>query len=545
MTRARCALLGLVAALVVAPHAGDAAGVDQVKTANGVVEGTGPQSSGVRMFRGIPFAEPPVGALRWKAPQPAKNWTGVRQATQFGPRCMQQPLFGDMNFRSNGMSEDCLYLNVWTPAKSAGERLPVLVYFFGGGFRAGDGSEPRYDGESMARKGIVAITVNYRLGEFGFFAHPELTKESPQHASGNQGFLDQTAALQWVKQNIAAFGGDPAKVTIAGESAGSIAVSAQMASPIAKSLFARAIGESGALIAPTTPPVPLAEAEQIGAKFTALVGVESLAALRAMTTQQIFDAAAKPGAGRFPPAIDGYFLPKAPVEIFAAGQQAHVPLLVGSNSEEQGARSVLGTEPATVEAFASAVRRLFPSGADEVLKAYAPATAEDVTQAATDLASDRFIAYSTWKWMESHGRTGGNPVYYYYYARPRPAMSAAMGNAVPGLAGGVMPGTGTGAARPAAPRGAAHSAEIEYAMGNLATNKVFAWTEDDYKVSRLMQDYFANFVKTGAPDGPGLPKWEPANGGAAMQRMRIDVEPRLEPETRTARYQALEKVYGR
>ena len=229
MTRARCALLGLVAALVVAPHAGDAAGVDQVKTANGVVEGTGPQSSGVRMFRGIPFAEPPVGALRWKAPQPAKNWTGVRQATQFGPRCMQQPLFGDMNFRSNGMSEDCLYLNVWTPAKSAGERLPVLVYFFGGGFRAGDGSEPRYDGESMARKGIVAITVNYRLGEFGFFAHPELTKESPQHASGNQGFLDQTAALQWVKQNIAAVGGDPAKVTNAGESAGSIAVSAPMA----------------------------------------------------------------------------------------------------------------------------------------------------------------------------------------------------------------------------------------------------------------------------------------------------------------------------
>ena len=360
MTRTHCGLLGLVAALVVAPFAGDAAGVDQVKTANGVVEGIGPQSSGIRMFKGIPFAEPPVGALRWKAPQPPKNWAGVRQATQFGPRCMQQPLFGDMNFRSNGMSEDCLYLNVWTPAKSAGERLPVLVYFFGGGFRAGDGSEPRYDGESMARKGIVALSVNYRLGEFGFFAHPELTRESPQHASGNQGFLDQTAALQWVKQNIAAFGGDPAKVTIAGESAGSIAVSAQMASPIAKSLFARAIGESGALIAPTTPPVPLAEAEQIGAKFAAFAGAESLEALRAMTTQQIFDAAAKPGAGRFPPAIDGYFLPKAPVEIFAAGQQAHVPLLVGSNSEEQGARSVLGSEPPTVEAFASAVRRLFP-----------------------------------------------------------------------------------------------------------------------------------------------------------------------------------------
>jgi para-nitrobenzyl esterase len=545
MTRAGCGLLGLAAAFVAASFTGEAVAADQVKTANGVVEGTGPQSFGVRMFKGIPFAQPPVGELRWKAPQPVKNWTGVRQAIQFGPRCMQQPLFGDMNFRSNGMSEDCLYLNVWTPAKSATERLPVLVYLYGGGFRAGDGSEPRYDGESMARRGIVALTVNYRLGEFGFFAHPELTKESPHHASGNQAFLDQAAALEWVKQNIAAFGGDPAKVTIAGESAGSIAVSAQMASPVAKALFARAIGESGALIAPTTAPVPLAEAEQIGAKFATFVGAPSLAALRAMSTQEIFDAAAKPGAGRFPPAIDGYFLPRAPVEIFAAGQQARVPLLVGSNSEEQGARSVLGTEPPTVEAFANGVRRLFPEGADEVLKAYAPSTPEEVTQAAVDLASDRFIAYSTWKWMESHGRTGGSPVFYYYYSRPRPAMAPAMGNVVPGLAGGVMPATGANVNRPAAPRGAAHSAEIEYAMGNLATNKVFAWTEDDHKVSQVMQDYFANFIKTGDPNGSGLPKWEPSNGGAAMQRMRIDVEPRLEPETRTMRYKALEKVYSK
>ena len=545
MTRTRRGLLGLVAALVATPFTGDAMAADQVKTTNGIVEGAGPQSSGVRMFKGIPFAEPPVGNLRWKAPQPAKSWTGVRQATQFGPRCMQQPVFGDMNFRSNGMSEDCLYLNVWTPAKSATDRLPVLVYFYGGGFRAGDGSEPRYDGESMARQGIVALTVNYRLGEFGLFAHPELTRESPHHASGNQGFLDQTAALEWVKQNVAVFGGDPAKVTIAGESAGSIAVSAQMASPVAKALFARAIGESGALIAPTTAPVPLVEAEQIGAKFATFVGAGSLAALRALSTQQIFDAAAKPGAGRFPPTIDGYFLPKAPVEIFAAGQQARVPLLVGSNSEEQGARSVLGNESPTVEAFASAVRRLFTAGADDVLKAYAPSTPEEVTQAAVDLASDRFIGYSTWKWMESHGRTGGHPVFYYYYSRPRPAMAPAVGDVVPGLAGGVMPATGANVNRPAIPRGAAHSAEIEYAMGNLATNKVFAWTEDDYKVSRVMQAYFANFIKSGDPNGSGLPKWEASNAGTVVQRMRIDVESRLEPETRTMRYKALEKVYGK
>src|SRR5215472_208552 len=188
---------------------GTARTADLVKTANGTVQGTGQKNSGVRIFRGIPFAQPPVGDLRWKEPQPVKNWTGVRTATQFGPRCMQAPVFGDMGFRANGMSEDCLYLNVWTPAKSGRERLPVLVYFYGGGFVAGDGSEPRYDGESMARRGIVAVTVNYRLNVFGFLAHPELTRESPHHASGNYGLLDQTAALRWVQRNIAAFGGDP------------------------------------------------------------------------------------------------------------------------------------------------------------------------------------------------------------------------------------------------------------------------------------------------------------------------------------------------
>src|SRR5215813_9483077 len=221
---------------------------ERVKIANGTLEGASDKSSGIRSFKGIPFGEPPIGDLRWKPPQPAPSWPGVRKADKFGPRCMQRPIFGDMGFRSNGMSEDCLYLNVWTPAKSADEKLPVLVYFFGGGFVAGDGSEGRYDGESMAKKGIVAITVNYRLGVFGFFAHPELTKESPHRASGNYALFDQHAALEWVQQNIAAFGGDPKRVTIAGESAGSIAVSAQMASPLSKNLIAGAIGESGSIL---------------------------------------------------------------------------------------------------------------------------------------------------------------------------------------------------------------------------------------------------------------------------------------------------------
>ena len=258
---------------------------DVVKIANGKIEGTGRQSSGVRMFQGIPFAQPPIGELRWKEPQPVKNWTDVRSTKQFGPRCMQAPIFGDMGFRANGMSEDCLYLNVWTPAKSERERLPVLVYYYGGGFVAGDGSEPRYDGESMATKGIVSVTVNYRLGVFGFLAHPELTKESPHNASGNYALLDQYAALKWVKENIAAFGGDPNNITIAGESAGSVSVSALMASPLSKDLINGAIGESGSILG-TLSAVPRAQAEEGGVKFANSLGANSIAALRAIETQR-------------------------------------------------------------------------------------------------------------------------------------------------------------------------------------------------------------------------------------------------------------------
>src|ERR1044071_7604881 len=255
--------------------------VDQVRTATGVVEGRGMQPSGVRIFRGIPFAQPPIGDLRWREAQPLQSWKGIRQAVDFGPRCMQAPIFNDMRFRSNGMSEDCLYLNVWTPAKSNRQRLPVLVYFYGGGFVSGDRSEPCYDGESMAAKGIVVVTVNYRLGIFGFLALAELTQESPHKSSGNYGLLDQSAALRWVNQNIASYGGDPKRVTIAGESAGSISVSAQMASPLSRDLIAGAIGESGSMLGALSA-VPLAEGEQAGVKFATAIGKGSLAELRAM-----------------------------------------------------------------------------------------------------------------------------------------------------------------------------------------------------------------------------------------------------------------------
>ena len=271
---------------------------------------------------------------------------------------MQLPVFGDMVFSSDGIREDCHYLNVWTPAKSADERLPVLVYFYGGGFVAGDGSEPRYDGASMAGKGIVAVTVNYRLGVFGFLAHPELTKESPQQASGDYGFLDQDAALQWVHRNIAAFAGDPEKVTIAGESAGSLSVCAQMASPLSKGLFAGAIGESGSLMGTLTP-VPLADAEQAGVKFAADVGAKSLADLRKMSAEDLLKAKAASGVGRFPVAVDGYFLTDPPADVGAAGKQAHVPLLVGWNSQESGWPGVLGRDKPTRDNYSAAVKRLY------------------------------------------------------------------------------------------------------------------------------------------------------------------------------------------
>ncbi|HWQ34295.1 MAG TPA: carboxylesterase/lipase family protein [Blastocatellia bacterium] len=515
---------------------------DRVRIADGTLEGTTDKSTGVRSFRGIPFAAPPVGELRWKPPQPVVKWQGVRRADKFGPRCMQRPIFGDMNFRSDGMSEDCLCLNVWTPAKSGREKLPVLVYFYGGGFVAGDGSEPRYDGESMAKKGIVAVTVNYRLGVFGFFAHPELTKESPHHASGNYGLLDQHAALKWVEQNIAAFGGDPKRVTIAGESAGSVSVSAQMASPLSKGLIAGAIGESGSLLG-TLSAVPLTEGEQMGMKFAASLGKgnqPSLAELRAMSAEQLLEATARPGLPWFTPTVDGYFLPKPPLEIFAAGEQAHVPLLAGSNSEEMGYVAILGREKPTVENYRKALVRLYGDKADEIFKLY-PATNEtEVMDAAQDLAGDRFISYSTWKWVDLATKTGGKPTYYYLYARPRPPMRPEMGDAVPGLAGGVVRGQ-QAAQRPQS-RGAVHSAEIEYAMGNLDSNKVYAWTPDDYKVSKVMQEYFANFIKTGNPNGKGLPQWPQFSAG---QRMIIDVSTRAEAERVRARYELLDQINRR
>jgi para-nitrobenzyl esterase len=501
----------------------------RVATRSGPVEGT-TETDGLRIFKGIPYAAPPVGRLRWQPPQPVEKWTSPRSATAFADQCMQRRMFADMVFRASGNSEDCLYLNVWTPAKSGRERLPVLVYFYGGGFTAGDGSEPRYDGAAMARKGIVALTVNYRLGVFGFMAHPELTAESPKHASGNYGLLDQAAALAWVRDNIAAFGGDARKVTIAGESAGSISVSALMASPLSRGLIAGAIGESGAAIKPTFDPVPQADAEKTGTAFQSIAGASSLADLRALPAQAVLDATAKQGAPRFPITIDGYFLPRSVADIFAAGEQAHVPLLAGWNSQESSAAGVLGrgADP-TLETYRKGLQTRFGEQAEEALKVYPAATAEEVSHAATAVAGDLFIAFSTWKWIDLHAKTGGKPTYRYYYSRPRPAMN---------------PGKGPNGQTAPAAHGAAHSAEIEYAMGNLATNDVYAWTPEDQKVSETMQAYFANFVKTGNPNGGKLPPW-PAIKDDDVQVMHLDVESRAERDTTRERYLFLDRFYSK
>jgi para-nitrobenzyl esterase len=464
------------------------------------------ENEAVVAFKGIPYAKAPVGERRWKAPEAFGKWDGVRPAKQFGPKAMQTNIFGDMVFRSNGTSEDCLYLNVWKPVNTGKKLLPVLVYYYGGGFVAGDGSEPRYDGRSMAEQGIVSVTVNYRLGVFGFLAHPELTKESGKNASGNYGLMDQALALQWVYDNIAAFGGDPKKITIAGESAGSVSVSALMASPLSKNLIAGAIGESGSILG-ALPALPLSAVEESGSKFMKLTNTSSISQLRALAADSILTYASKFGLFNFNRSIDGIFFPKDPETIFSNGEQANVPLLAGWNSEESNYRSILGNATPTVENFKNAVTKRFGKNAEALLKVYTPANDDGVKQAGNDLAGDMFISFSTWKWLEQQKQTG-QPVYRYYYEHPRPGSE-----------------------------GAAHSAEIEYAMGNLDGNKVYTWTENDRKVSSMMQGYFANFIKTGNPNGKGLPKWEKMQKGKTPAVMHIGVNTRNEVSTTEARYE--------
>lgn len=508
-------LLSWAPASAQAPGASANTAALAVRVADGPLRGIS-LPSGVRAFRGIPFAAPPVGELRWRPPRPSSPWRGERIADRFGNQCMQARQYADMMFRNAGVSEDCLYLNVWTPANArANSALPVLVYFYGGGFTAGDGSEFRYDGESMARNGIVVVTMSYRVGIFGFFSHPELSAESPQHASGNYGLMDQTAALRWVRANVSAFGGDPARVTIAGESAGSMSVSGQIASPQAKGLFIRAIGESGALF-PLGAPIPRREqTEQNGVRFAQAVGATSLRTLRELSSAELLELSGRQGMPRFGVNVDGWFLPQSPAELYAAGQQSRVALLAGWNSEEASYRGL--TQTPTPDSARAVLGRVFGDRASDAATHFPVANDSQSVQSLTDLAGDRFIGYSTWKWLDAHAATSGQSVYRYFFAQPRPGA-----------------------------RGAAHSAEIEYALGNLALNRVYKWTEVDEKVSAAMQRYFVNFIVSGDPNGAGLPAWPAGKTNAAgpVQRMRFGAEIRAELEP-TARYQFLEQTLGR
>ena len=497
----------------------------QVKITNGLIEGKYDTKTNLEEFFGIPYAKPPVGELRWRAPQPLDNWSGVLETKKFAPRAVQPPVFGDMIFRSADMSEDCLYLNVWAPASSKMQSLPVLVYFYGGGFLAGDGSEPRYDGASMAGKGIVVVTVNYRLNIFGFFAHPELSSEVSTHSSGNYGLLDQVAALKWVQNNIASFGGNPSRVTIAGESAGSISVSAQMASPLSRGLFEGAIGESGASIKPTLNPVPLATAENLGLDFAKKAGGYSLKQLRSMSTAQIYSLYLSLHYPSFPPVIDGYFLKNTLPETFKTGEQVKVPLLLGWNSAEVPGIALLRGKAFTAENYQQAVKRDYPDDYEAILKLYPFGSEKEIENSATALASDRFIVYSTWKWFDLQRNYSDQPVYRYLFARVRPPLAGDTSH---------MP----------LPDGARHSVEIEYCMGNLSITP-YAWTADDRKVSATMQDYFANFIKTGNPNGNGLPDWPAATkGDVNPDVMRIDVDSKAFKAQNEDRYLLLDKIFG-
>lgn len=525
MRRKRAARFAALVGLLIVFRATIVFADDRVKTESGVVEGVTTASPGVRVFRGIPFAAPPIGKLRWKAPQPVRAWKGLRKAVEFGPRCMQAPIYSDMIFRDRAdkpMSEDCLYLNVWTPAKSAKDGLAVMVWFYGGGFQAGSSSEPRYDGENFATKGIIVVSVNYRLGVFGFLSHPELTKESREHASGNYGLMDQIAGLRWVKKNIAAFGGDPEKVTIAGESAGSLSVSALMASPLSSGLIRGAIGESGAFFG--RPPAgsamqALSETEKTGTKFAESIGAKDLAALRAKTAEEVLAAVQKDPSVRFWPSVDGYVLPKDVATIFAEGQQSHVPLLAGWNAQEASWAVVYAKEKPTMQTFPTQMRARFNDRAAEILKLYPASSDEEARKSAIDLASDLFIVYITWEWLEQQNKTGQAAVYGYVFDRTPPVSPDMKVN-------GVSPKE----------LGARHACEIEYVFGALKSQPN-PWEPVDFKISDAMASYWANFTKTGDPNGPGLAKWPVYGGAGSFSMMHFGEDIQAAPQAHRERYE--------
>lgn len=445
-----------------------------VKVEEGLVQGTAEE--GLTVYRGIPFASPPVGNLRWRSPEPAAKWQGVKQADKFAPG----PIQGGNP--PSGKNEDCLYLNIWTPAKTTRERLPVLVWIYGGGFAAGATSETNYNGETLAKKGVVLVSIAYRVGILGFLAHPELSAENPNHASGNYGLLDMIAGLTWVKKNIAAFGGDPNKVTIFGESAGGIAVSMLCVSPLAKGLFHGAISQSGGSFGPPRPTTfpgenmkRLADAEKNGEAYAKTAGVASLADLRKIEADKL------PG-GRGWPIIDGWVIPDDQYKLYEAGKYNETPILVGYNSDEGASFS----PPKTPEEYLTSVRTRYGKFADALVKAY-PAGTTTVPKTARDLARDAAFGWHTWIWARLQAKTARNTkskVYYYYFDQHPDYPDDS----------------------PRAGYGAQHGVDVPFVFGRLNSSNPQT-TKADLDISDAISTYWTNFAKYGHPNSPGVPEW--------------------------------------
>src|SRR5262245_10761453 len=468
----------VVLVILLAATSAYAAISEPIRTENGLVTGIVGSLPEVRVFKGIPFAAPRIGDLRWRPPQPAKKWDGVRAADKFSANCMQRqaggggfpPYGGDRS--ATEMSEDCLYLNVYTTAASPNDKRPVMVWIHGGAYTSGAGAI--YQGEDLARKGVVVVTVNYRLGVFGFLAHPELTKESSNHSSGDYAFLDQIAALKWVQKNIAAFGGDPSRVTIFGESAGSWSVNNLVATPLAKGLFQRAIGESGGQFTITR---TLAESEQAGAKFAEGAGATSLSALRAMP------AAAVNGASGFQTSatVDGWVFPQDVMATFKAGKQNDVPVIIGSNANEG---SIFTQESVTGASFKQQMERQYGADAEAVLKLYPFATDQEDRAAQAASMRDRTFGWEMRTWARLATQSGKSKVFMYYLSHVPPLPNAAW-------------------------LGAQHGAEIPYAFNwpNGKHSAMVPWTDNDKRLAEQISSYWVNFATTGDPNGKDLPKW--------------------------------------
>lgn len=483
-----------------------------VKTAQGKVHGKTINEGKVRAFLGIPYAAPPVGELRWKPPQPPAKWKDTREAVNYGTHCVQGNVFDDMVFQDAGESEDCLYLNVFAPANAEGHsKLPVMFWIHGGGYTAGSASEPRHNGDFLPLKGVVLVTINYRLGVFGFLATADLAKEAGG-AAGNYGLMDMVAALRWVHANIANFGGDPKNVTIFGESAGSSAVSTLMAAAPARGLFQKAIGESGSAMSTGAPDtLSLAEREQRQHDWVASLGVSSLAELRALPMATIAEAARKKGAPRFTAVVDGAFLTEPVAATYAAGKQAHVPLLSGWNRDEQ---SRLSVDMTAVKWKDYAVEK-YGEHAAEFLSFYPGDTDAQAVRSAIDYDSDTFIAFSTWKWIDAQVKTGSAPVYRYHFEQPAPPSK-------------FHPGWF-----------AFHSDDIEYVFGNLDTRPGAEWRPEERRLSDQMMSYWTNFARTGDPNGPGVPLWPRFDKDGTV--LHLDSEITTGPDSTRPRYEFLLK----